>query len=418
MSAPVAVPAPNLSADQDYRRVAFAICAACLLPIWLYYRANFEIVEWPLDTQDMVAGRDFVNLWSGGRAAWSGRYDLLFDVRKHMAEITRLIHADVHPNGWMWSYPPTAFWLGMPFALFNYSTAIVLWWMAGLAAYLAAFSFGGARAASRSWLPWICIAPGTLFPLFFGQTSLLLSAVLIVGLLLAGSRPVLAGALLGLLVVKPHIAMLVPVILIAQRQGRAFVATGVFAALYLALTLGAFGLEPWEKFFTVTVPGMMNVHMLGDFFFTDLGIAPHYMLRRLSVPTSAAIQIQWVLAAATAAWLLWLLPRIDDQDLRLSVAAAASLFASPYMIHYELALLSLASFRALAYLPEAAEHWRAARKRIGFIGLAAPVIALYLSAAINVNVAPLMMLAVMGIATVAVPGRGRTQFAMTPARGG
>ena len=58
---------------------------------------------------------------------------------------------------------------------------------------------------------------------------------------LLGRRPVIAGLLLGALVVKPHLALLVPFWLAAGGQWRAFLAAGASALCLLAISWLAFG---------------------------------------------------------------------------------------------------------------------------------------------------------------------------------
>ena len=44
------------------------LCLAALAPMFAYYFQNFRIVAWPIEISGFPAGRDFVNLWSGGRS--------------------------------------------------------------------------------------------------------------------------------------------------------------------------------------------------------------------------------------------------------------------------------------------------------------------------------------------------------------
>ncbi|WP_237748850.1 glycosyltransferase 87 family protein, partial [Sphingobium sp. ba1] len=70
-------------------------------------------------------------------------------------------------------------------------------------------------------------APVVLICLGHGQNAFLTASLLGGGMLLLDTRPWVAGILLGGLVYKPQFAVLIPVILLARGNLRAFVAAGL-----------------------------------------------------------------------------------------------------------------------------------------------------------------------------------------------
>ncbi|MFP3386992.1 glycosyltransferase 87 family protein, partial [Tritonibacter sp. SIMBA_163] len=76
------------------------------------------------------------------------------------------------------------------------------------------------------------------------------------GLLLAPTRSLLGGLLLGLLTVKPHLGILVPFCLVAAGNYRA-VASATFVSVAMVVLSGVlFGSEIWPLFFSETNPMM------------------------------------------------------------------------------------------------------------------------------------------------------------------
>jgi alpha-1,2-mannosyltransferase len=64
-------------------------------------------------------------------------------------------------------------------------------------------------------LLFIIISPAAVGNIFMGQTGFISAALLTAGLQLASTRPIAAGALLGLLSYKPRLGALVPIALAA-----------------------------------------------------------------------------------------------------------------------------------------------------------------------------------------------------------
>ena len=376
--------------------LAFLVLAASLVPMVTYYAQQFRIVAWPIDVSGLPAFRDFINLWAAGRAAASGAYAQLFDSQKYAIELQRLIDPSIGENWLVWSYPPTGFWLGLPFAGLPFYPAAAAWLLLGLTGVFWAYRIDATRSWAHWTLPFIVLAPGTLLTLYFGQTGLLTTTIFIGGMLLAPTRPLLSGALLAVFVVKPHMGLALPVVLIALGHWRAVAATALFATLYLLATLLAFGTEPWLLYFAVTLPrhlamldtwGLANPWMFNAQYFLFLGTG---------MSPTLAIRLHWLCAATALVALAWTLPRLKDRNLQLLIAAAATLVISPYMQSYELVLPAIAALRALAYMPpEASDPYFMLRRILVLLGLTAPAVGLVVMTYRGPNLIPLMMFAMV-----------------------
>ena len=326
----------------DWPMAAFALASLLLLRLTIpTIGVSLPLVDGLLEPSGCVIGRDFANLWTGGRAALTGDYGALFDADRHTRELARLLHPDLVRH--YWSYPPTAFWLGLPLAALPYAAALALWTLAGLAAIAWTLMRAGPSWRATAYLVLIFASPPGVIALLFGQTALLTTAALIAGLTLAGTRPRLAGALLGLMVIKPHLGLVVPLALAARRQWPAFIATAGCALAYLAATVAAFGLEPWRLFVDVTLP--QQAQLLGVVTEAmNLNISPFMLVRALGFEQAPALAVHGAIALLGLAAAFSIMRSNPSPEVRLVAFSLATLIASPYVLAYELVLV----FTALA----------------------------------------------------------------------
>lgn len=384
-----------------------SVCICLLLvslgPMLSYYYNNFRIVDFPIEVSGFPVGRDFVNLWSGGRIALSGDYQTLFDAAKYAAYLQQHIHPSIVENGLVWSYPPTAFWVGLPFAWLPFYGALLLWYALGIGLAVWAFRLLGVRPTPLWPLPFLVAAPGVMMVLFFGQTALLTSALFIGGVLLARERPVLAGALMAGFVFKPHMGLAIPVVLLALRYWRAILATAAFSVLYVVVTVLAFGWQPWDLYLHVTLPKHLGLLTPWGKILPWMFTAQYFPLLAAGLSEVLAMRLHWLIALMALAVSAYALPRLRDVNLQLLLAAAVTLLISPYMQAYELALPAIAALRAAAYAPpQDTDAYTTQRSVMVVVALMAPVIGLFTVGFTRVNPVSLLMLIVVGAALQAV----------------
>ena len=384
--------------------LSFAI--PCFVLALKSYLSDVRIVSWPLEVGGHPAFRDFANLWAGGIAAWTAHYDVLFNRSLHAEHIAELL--GVPKTNPMWSYPPTAMLLMMPFALLPYAWGCAVWTLTGLAAYLAAARVVGTdRHADLMRLGAIALCPGLFLCLTYGQTAFLTSAVLVTGIAMAATRPILAGALLALLAAKPQIAIVVPFALLAMGAWRACAATAFFAVVFVAATVAVLGLDPWRDFVTVTLPQQFTVLTAPapyDRFDPTLIISPFYTLDALGLSMAPAYAIQLLISFGVIAWLVASLRSENDVNIRTLLIACAVLLVSPYALTYELPILILAVARIVA---DPATLARLDERRVSVLCAAvtvAPLLILSVLTHSGVNffcVVPLSLLIWLGVRALA-----------------
>jgi alpha-1,2-mannosyltransferase len=175
----------------------------------------------------------------------------------------------------------------------------------------------------------------------FGQNSLLTAALAAFAVCCVDRKPVLAGFLIGLLVVKPQMAMLFPLVLIAARTWRVMAVAALTAALLTALSLLVCGPQSLHLFFvsadlarTITLENGLRFWMASPTPFAA------FRLAGIDLTPAYLAQVCVALVAAAAACHVWW--RTHDAGARTAVLAVATLIANPYVWHYELTWLGLA----------------------------------------------------------------------------
>ncbi len=372
------IPSPTLL-------VLAALSAASLALLAAYFAHG----QGRLDFAAHARGRDFVNLWTAGRLIGEGRWLQVFDPTAFMRAHHRLF--DPRLPFHFWSYPPPGLFLAAPWAWApGYFAALAAWTLAGLATLLPAAR--AVLARSDGWvevreLTLLMLCPAVAVNVGLGQNGALSAALLLGGLALLDTRPLASGALLGLLVFKPQIALLLPVMVLAGGRWRTAAAAAVSAVALLAASTAVFGVESWRAFLSGSVPMQGQMLRFGAGPFMDMMPSAFMSARVLGAPWTAALFVQAPFTVL-AVWLVWRAwrTRTADPAGRAAVLAAATFVASPQGFNYD---LIPTAFAALVVLRRSA--------RAGDVALAAAAWALPLAmialGAARLPIAPLLLTA-------------------------
>jgi hypothetical protein len=274
---------------------------------------------------------DVLAFWGAGKAVLAGAphaaYDLAWQER---------VQTSAGFEGWYaFVNPPPFLLVAAPFAALPYPAA----WLAWVATTYAAWAALAARAFPRLW-PLALAFPGALIAAGHAQNGFVTGALLVGGVALLGRRPVLAGALLGALIVKPHLALLVPFWLAAGGQWRAFLAAGASAAGLLALSWLAFG-SPTMLAYTDSWQASAAIMRVADADFL-LRMATPYAQARLFAGETAALVVAGAIALAMLALVVRSWRRFGNDPLASgALMLAATALASPYLFNYDLPFLVL-----------------------------------------------------------------------------
>ncbi len=282
---------------------------------------------------------DFTNLWMGARLALAGQIAVLFDVDAYRAAINRDVVTFLSNSEW--SYPPPMLLVGAPFAYLPLHVAHVLWTIVTLALFTGVLrAVGGSGALCALMI----MSPAAMFNMAFGQNGALTAALLIGGLVASDRRALLGGALVGLLIIKPHAAILAPACFLAARNYAAFFAAALFVCMIVPVSIAAFGMEAWTGFFQTTSPLMVSY--LEEAYLSSYqqnGTSVFLFARSLGagLPTAYAVQAIIAVPAIAMAWLMWRRPTREPL-LRAAATGVLTVLVTPYGYVYELLCLPLA----------------------------------------------------------------------------
>ncbi len=319
----------------------YGIVFASWAHAWQYSDAMSYMIGFP-------TGKDFINLYAAGQIlAQSMELFTLFDSKSYADYLTKLFSRNVDQYHYVWSYPPSMLLPARLFAGLPYLPAFALWSAATLAIYLGGLHLAGLRGW---WLAAALLAPGAAVNLFFGQFGFLLAGLLIGGLSQAGRRPVLAGIMMGLATVKPQMGLLLPLLLLANRQWLAMAWAAGTAAFLLALSMAVDGLEAWRLYFDLTLPVQRMFLEEGRGFYMLLTAAPFMAAKIYGLPVALLYVLQAAIALLCAV-VVYRMGRRATPPAALAFTLVCAFLATPYAMAYDLVILAGAGLLLLAAQP-------------------------------------------------------------------
>jgi hypothetical protein len=220
-----------------------------------------------------------------------------------------------------------------PLGFLPYIPGLIVWSVLGVLALL---------PAARRFLPnprealLLVVCPAAAINVGLGQNGAFTAVILLIGLSLWERRPALAGAVLGLLILKPQLALMLPIAVLAERRWTTMVAAGAVASGLLLVSIPAFGLGAWRGFLgdSLQTQQLMLTQGSGPFQW----MMPTFLMsgRLLGLPTTLAMTAQ-AIAAVAAVWAVWRSWRSGaDFEARACLLMVATFVASPQAFNYDL----------------------------------------------------------------------------------
>jgi len=292
-------------------------------------------------------GADFSVFWSASHLLRGAGALAVYDYAQLQPVIAA--HGSVPPDSGFylpWLYPPTFLWVVLPLSLLPFAASYFAFIGLSAAGYLAALlrmtALAAPPTAARGAVLLSLLAfPGLFLAATIGQNALLTAALAAWALVLLPRRPVLAGVLIGLLAIKPQLALMFPVALIAGREWRALAAAALSAATLAAASIAAFGWQTVPAFVSATgqVADMLIHEGIRAWYVSPTLLAS---VRLAGGAPALAYALQAVLTLATIGALACVWRRQRNTGLRTAALALAAMLATPYLWYYELAWLGMA----------------------------------------------------------------------------
>ncbi|RKT99380.1 hypothetical protein C7H84_31970 [Burkholderia sp. Nafp2/4-1b] len=335
-----------LTADRiiPYSCIMLLLCAGFLI--------TWGVVTNAFTSQTVARpGVDFSVFWTASQFVLQGHAAAAYDpaVFSH-AEVAQF-GAYLGHQSLPWLYPPTMLLFVAPLALVPFLPAYFLFFAGSLLCYAyAILRLSGLRAhlpVPRAAALVVLAYSGVFSSVLYGQNSILSAGIAALAMVCLGRRPILAGVLIGLLAIKPQMAMVFPFVLIATRAWRTFAAAAVATTLFTAASIVLTGTESLTGL-SHAMSIVRGMHFtLPAYWFVSPTTFAALRLAGMSIPVSLAAQAAVGLLAIAAAVQVW--RRTADMRLRGAALAVATLLTTPYMWHYELAWLGIAVFCVIAY---------------------------------------------------------------------
>ena len=311
-----------------------------------------------IDGNGLMLGRDFLNMWHYGIAAFAENPGAYYDFDIYNARLDTLVAEYPDQN---WSYPPHFMLIAAPFGLFGYNVALALitsfsvlgFW------YFVVSDFENSTYRKSIWL-----MPAFLFALICGQLSVLLAAIFIVIYRNIDSRPILAGILIALLTIKPQVGFLFPLFLIATQRWSVLLSASIATIVFIGASILIYGVEIWEIFLFSQVGEqsdlMFHSHPL------TRGLMPSIAanLGIIGIGKSAALSLHFGIALVAIAAMVWCCVRSDDRFLQYAVFITTCFIATPYLMAYDTIILCWIAVHLLSKY--GANNWQRMSYRLIF----------------------------------------------------
>ncbi|HWI87444.1 MAG TPA: glycosyltransferase family 87 protein [Sphingomonas sp.] len=363
-----------------HRRIWIAGCALLIAV------AAFQLVQVAsgATAAASLAHRDFANLWTGGRLVAARDWATLYDRTAFTAQQAQWV-GSFGPR--IFSYPPTAFMLIVPFASLPYGFAFAAWLVAtGTFFVVAAWRWWPAGAGS----PWLALLmPAALFNAWLGHFGFVFGGLWLLAFALLPRHPAIAGLTIGLFAMKPQLAVLIPLLLLLRRDWHAIAAAAAGTGGIVLVSVALYGTAAWTAFLNGAVgtqAGFINAHGAN---FARLSTSAATAMFELGGSAALAFGAQALLALLGVGLVVQAARRGAGLDRLAPLAATATFLVLPYALSYDLTAVSVGAL-ALMIDPAACRTERA----LGAIGFVAPqvgVIAALLGA-------PIMSLMLAGLA--------------------
>ena len=283
-------------------------------------------------------------------------------------------------------YPPTFLILIWPLSLLPYEAAYLAW----VIGTLALFIWAVAQTCSRLSLCilGVIVAPTTITCISFGQSGFLAAALMIAGIRLAGSRPVLSGILIGVLSYKPQLGLLVPIALASARLWPAFRIACATVIGLAAITTIAFGWAVWPAWISMlpSYAAIFDREATLKYIPTVLG---NLQMIGVALPIAKAIQ---GLAAIVVTVFVWRCFRRGPTRLATAALLVGTFLATPHAFIYDMPMTTAALILVIEERRETTAEFNLAEALILILAFMFPLLMLVNDLRLPISSVPLALL--------------------------
>ena len=329
----------------------------------------------------VVWGRDFANVWTGGHLVRDGLVSKLYNVAAYQ-DYQRQLFGPIGQHSF--SYPPITFPMSAGLAFLPYPVALIVWQVAGIAFFIWTARPWWPKRVGPTWLA--VLTPAALVNLWTGQYGFFIGGLFLLGWRqIELDRRILAGICFGLMLVKPQMAVLVPLALALRGEWKTIASAAITVFVLVSASIFAYGIEPWRDLLFGTGPflaGLINAR--GSFFgFMSTSAATAAFSAGASLPLALATQAVFV-AGGLYIVVASALRKASLREYAL-ITATATFVVLPYGYNYDMQVPMIGALYVMTAAGRSTIDWR-----LAFYGFIAPQFGMLLAAA-SVPLMPVMI---------------------------
>ncbi len=307
---------------KQFRLFDFAVLTVCAC-------VNLAFVFWALITRPAL-NTDFRGPWSFGRFARHQAAQLYQPAP--LQEFQHLLYPGFK-SFFPYQYPPDfllpIWWLSdCSFAL-----GLTIWTLAGVIALILAAGMFFKPSCRGFAILALLASPAALLNGAAGETGFFTTAILLAGFALLRSRPWSAGIVFGLLTLKPQLAILLPVALLARGDMAALAAAGLTALALIALSCLFWPPELWLDWLRC-LPHYQAAYLAGGIPNANTAVTVAANLVGLGFGNRFAWNMQMAAAVAAAA-LVFLAFRRALYRLAVAALCSGMFICTPHAFAYD-----------------------------------------------------------------------------------
>ena len=332
---------------------------------------------------------DLTVFWTAAQMGLAGHAASAYSVSE-LRESVLAIFPNVQGN-FGWFYPPSFYLCILPLGYLQYVPAYFVFMVPTLVFYVAVIrSILWNREAG-----WILASfSGIWINLLRGQNGFLTAGLAGGGLRLLDKHPIAAGLVIGLTTIKPHLAVLFPVALIAARAWHTLVAAAFSASIILGAGVAFLGTDTWSGWLQSLSVARHFAEQNGPAYWIHM---PTFFafFRLLHVPVELAYAAHATVAlfALLAVWKVW--RNNAEIALRAAILVTATLLISPYLLEYDLTWLALPA----AWWAVIVRHqgWGRGERELMVVMWLLPVLCSLIAKWISIQIGPWVLLLVLWV---------------------
>lgn len=319
----------------------------------------------------VIWGRDFANVWTGGHLVREHLASKLYDVAAYQA-FQRQLFGPIGQHSF--SYPPVTFPIAVGLSYLPYPLALVVWQVAGAGFFIWAAKPWWPRRAGPVWLA--VLTPGALLNLWAGHYGFFFGGLFLLGWRQVElGRSVLAGICFGLMLIKPQMAVLVPLALVLRRDWKALASGAATVVALVTATIFAYGIQPWHDLLFATGPFLATLINARGSFFGLMSTSAATAAFSLGAPFSLALAIQAVVAIGGIYAVVAAAHRKAPLRDYALVTSTATFLVLPYAFNYDMTVPMIGALYVMNAAGRSAIDWR-----LAFYGFLAPQFGMVLAA--------------------------------------